>query len=211
VSKPLQRRIKRGFDVVAAICGLVLGAPFMAAATVAVAVTMGRPVLFRQARVGLHGQSFTIVKFRTMRGAEGPDGQPLADAERLTRLGVFLRDLSLDELPQLWNVLRGDLSVVGPRPLLLEYLPLYTPEQARRHEVPPGITGWAQVNGRNGVSWDQRFVLDVWYVDHWSLLLDARILIMTIGKVLRRAGISGPGVATMTRFVGSDAKRDELP
>jgi len=181
----------------------------MAVVAAAVAVTMGRPVIFRQVRAGLHGEPFTIVKFRTMRDPYGSGGRTLTDEERLTRLGSLLRNLSLDELPQLWSVLRGDLSVVGPRPLLAEYLPLYTPEQARRHEVPPGITGWAQVNGRNGISWDERFVLDVWYVDHWSLLLDARILLMTIGKVVRRAGVSGTGVATMVRFVGSETPRDE--
>ena len=200
--KPLQRRAKRGVDLAVSIVGLVLGTPLFAAAAVAVAVSMGRPLMFRQVRPGLHGAPFTVWKFRTMRDATGPDGLPLDDAERLTRTGALLRRLSLDELPQLWNVARGDLSLVGPRPLLMEYLPLYSPEQARRHDVRPGITGWAQVNGRNSISWKRRFELDLWYVDHWSLALDLRILVKTVGKVLRRKGISGGGVATMTRFLG---------
>jgi lipopolysaccharide/colanic/teichoic acid biosynthesis glycosyltransferase len=190
-------------DLAVAIVGLTVGSPVIAVIAVAVLATMGRPVFFRQVRPGVGGKPFTVVKFRTMRNAVGRDGQPLADDERLTRLGAFLRKLSLDELPQLWNVLRGDLSLVGPRPLLMEYLPLYTPEQARRHEVRPGITGWAQVNGRNAINWEQKFALDVWYVDHWSLWLDLRILLRTVAKVLRREGISGAGVSTMTKFTGT--------
>jgi len=157
---------KRLIDLVLASIGLVLVLPLLLLAGLAVLVTVGRPVVFRQERAGLHGRPFTLYKLRTMRAAAGPDGQPLPDAERLTRLGRVLRKLSIDELPQLWNVLRGDMSLVGPRPLYVKYIPRYTLEQARRLEAQPGITGWAQVNGRNAVSWDERFRLDVWYVDH---------------------------------------------
>jgi lipopolysaccharide/colanic/teichoic acid biosynthesis glycosyltransferase len=159
-------------------------------------------VLFEQVRPGLHGRPFRLVKFRSMRDARRPDGSLLPDSERLTALGRFLRSSSLDELPELWNVLRGDMSLVGPRPLLMEYLALYSTEQARRHEVRPGITGWAQVNGRNSVPWPERLAMDVWYVDHRSMLLDLRILFMTVGRVLRRSGISEHGEATMTAFRG---------
>ena len=159
-------------------------------------------MLFRQDRPGLHGRPFEVLKFRTMLDAAGPDGRPLPDAERLTGLGRFLRRTSLDELPQLWNVLRGDISLVGPRPLLMQYLPRYSPEQARRHEVCPGITGWAQVNGRNALTWEEKFELDVWYVDHWSLALDLRILAMTAWRVLRGAGVAQAGHATMPEFMG---------
>lgn len=165
---------------------------------------MGSPVLFRQARPGLHGAPFEMVKFRTMSDALGPDGQPLSDAERLTGFGHWLRATSLDELPGLWSVLKGDMSLVGPRPLLIEYLPLYTPEQARRHEVRPGVTGWAQINGRNAIGWDEKFALDVWYIDHQSVWLDLRIIAMTVLKIIRRDGISAAGEATMTRFVGKE-------
>jgi lipopolysaccharide/colanic/teichoic acid biosynthesis glycosyltransferase len=164
---------------------------------------LGSPALFRQVRPGLHGRPFMMVKFRTMTDERGADGELLPDAQRLTAFGRFLRASSLDELPELWNVLRGEMSLVGPRPLLMEYLPLYSPEQARRHEVRPGITGWAQVNGRNAVSWDERFKLDVWYVDHRSLWLDLRILWLTVRKVLVREGISAQGEATMSRFTGN--------
>ena len=164
---------------------------------------LGRPIFFRQVRPGLHGKPFEMVKFRTMTSEHGPDGQLLPDAMRLTPFGSFLRATSLDELPELWNVLKGDMSLVGPRPLLMEYLPLYTPEQARRHEVRPGITGWAQVNGRNAISWADKFALDVWYVDHRSLWLDVRILWLTVRKVVVRDGISAHGDATMPKFEGS--------
>jgi lipopolysaccharide/colanic/teichoic acid biosynthesis glycosyltransferase len=164
---------------------------------------MGSPVLFVQERPGLGGRPFRLVKFRTMRHATAPDGAPLPDADRLTPLGRFLRATSLDELPQLWNVLRGELSLVGPRPLLMQYLARYTPEQARRQDVLPGITGWAQVNGRNALAWDEKLALDVWYVDHWSLGLDLKILVRTLGKVLRRDGISQRGQATMPEFLGT--------
>ncbi len=166
---------------------------------------LGSPVLFRQVRPGLHGKPFTMVKFRTMTDERGPDGALLPDAQRLTPFGRFLRASSLDELPELWNVLRGEMSLVGPRPLLMEYLPIYTPEQARRHEVRPGITGWAQVNGRNAISWTDKFALDVWYVDHRSLWLDVQILWRTVRKVLLRDGISAEGVATMSKFTGSES------
>ena len=164
---------------------------------------LGSPVFFKQIRPGLHGRPFEMVKFRSMTDARGPDGQLLPDADRLTPFGRFLRASSLDELPGLWNVLKGDMSLVGPRPLLMEYLPLYSPEQARRHNVRPGITGWAQVNGRNALSWDDKFKLDVWYVDNRSLWLDINILWLTVRKVLVREGISAAGEATMSKFTGS--------
>ncbi len=164
---------------------------------------LGSPVLFRQVRPALHGRPFMMVKFRTMTDERGADGELLPDVQRLTPFGRFLRATSLDELPELWNVLRGEMSLVGPRPLLMEYLPLYSPEQARRHEVRPGITGWAQVNGRNALSWEERFELDVWYVDHRSLWLDLYILWLTVRKVILREGISAQGEATMPRFIGN--------
>jgi sugar transferase EpsL len=194
---------KRFLDVVVAGMGLVVLAPVLAVVTVVIAVVLGRPVLFRQERPGLGGRPFTLYKFRTMRNATDASGAPLPDAARLTATGRFLRAASLDELPELWNVLRGDMSLVGPRPLLPEYLPLYSVEQARRHEVRPGLTGWAQVNGRNAVGWDERLAMDVWYVDHRSLRLDLAILVRTVLLVLRRDGISAAGEATMARFRGS--------
>jgi len=194
--------MKRLFDLVLAIAALaVLALPLLVLYAM-VRRKLGSPVLFRQVRPGLHGRPFMMIKFRTMTDARGPDGELLPDAQRLTAFGRFLRASSLDELPELWNVLRGEMSLVGPRPLLMEYLPLYSPEQARRHEVRPGITGWAQVNGRNAVSWEERFRLDVWYVDHRSLWLDLRILWLTVRKVLVREGISAQGEATMPRFTG---------
>jgi len=168
---------------------------------------MGPPALFRQQRPGRNGEPFILLKFRTMRDANGADGQPLPDAERLTPLGEFVRRSSLDELPQLLNVLRGDMSLVGPRPLLMEYLPLYSARQARRHEVRPGITGWAQVNGRNALGWPQRVELDVWYVENRSFLLDLKILMLTVGRVVSRSGISQPGAATMEKFRGNEPER----
>jgi lipopolysaccharide/colanic/teichoic acid biosynthesis glycosyltransferase len=164
---------------------------------------LGSPVLFRQARPGLLGKPFTMIKFRSMTDQRSADGKLLPDAQRLTSLGRFLRASSLDELPELWNVLRGEMSLVGPRPLLMDYLPHYTREQARRHEVRPGITGWAQINGRNAISWEDKFVLDVWYVDNQSLALDLRILMLTVARVLSRKGINGDGEATVSRFTGS--------
>ena len=198
--------MKRLFDITAALVALLLLCLPLLALTLLVRRKLGRPAFFRQVRPGLQGQPFEMVKFRTMTDARGPDGALLPDADRLTPFGRFLRASSLDELPQLWNVLKGDMSLVGPRPLLMEYLPLYSPEQARRHAVRPGITGWAQVNGRNAISWDDKFKLDVWYVDHRSLWLDLRILWMTVRKVLVRDGISAAGEATMARFTGESSK-----
>jgi lipopolysaccharide/colanic/teichoic acid biosynthesis glycosyltransferase len=194
--------VKRVFDFVAASLALLLLALPLLALAWLIRHKLGSPVLFCQVRPGLHGRPFTMVKFRTMTDERGPDGALLPDVQRLTPFGRFLRASSLDELPELWNVLKGEMSLVGPRPLLMEYLPLYTPEQARRHEVRPGITGWAQVNGRNAISWADKFALDVWYVDHRSLWLDVRILWRTVRKVLVRDGISAPGDATMPKFEG---------
>jgi lipopolysaccharide/colanic/teichoic acid biosynthesis glycosyltransferase len=197
--------VKRVFDLLAAILGLLLLAVPLALLAWQVRRKLGSPVFFSQVRPGLHGKPFLMVKFRTMTDERDADGALLSDAQRLTAFGRFLRASSLDELPELWNVLCGEMSLVGPRPLLMEYLPLYTPEQARRHEVRPGITGWAQVNGRNEISWDDKFALDVWYVDHRSLLLDIRILWLTVRKVLVRDGISAPGDATMPKFDGQSS------
>lgn len=195
--------MKRFFDIsVATVLGILL-MPALCLIAIAVRRRMGTPVLFRQTRPGRDGKPFEMVKFRTMRDAIDPDGQPLPDAERLTPLGQFLRRTSLDELPELWNVLKGEMSLVGPRPLLMEYLPLYSPEQARRHEVRPGITGWAQINGRNAIGWEEKFALDVWYVDNRSIGLDLRILWLTAAKVIARDGISAEGEATMPKFTGS--------
>jgi len=195
--------VKRLFDFSVALLLLVALWPLLLLLAVMVRLHLGSPVLFRQLRPGLHGHPFYICKFRTMTDACDVDGVLRADAERLTPPGRFMRRFSLDELPQLFNVLRGDLSLVGPRPLLMEYLPLYSAGQARRHEVRPGITGWAQVNGRNAISWDERFRLDVWYVEHHSFLLDMKILWMTLLKVLRSEGVSQKGHATMEKFRGS--------
>lgn len=193
---------KRLLDVTLASVALLLLLPFIGLLALLVRSRLGTPVLFRQRRPGLNGRIFTIYKFRTMTDSRDEQGQLLPDAERLTSFGRFLRSSSLDELPELWNVLSGDMSLVGPRPLLMQYLPRYTPEQARRHEVRPGITGWAQVNGRNALSWEQKFSLDVWYVDHVSLWLDVKIIALTIWKIVRREGISQPGQATMEEFQG---------
>lgn len=195
--------MKRLFDLLMAASLLLLLSLPMLLLYVVARVEFGTPVFFRQTRPGLHGRPFTMVKFRTMTSERGPDGELLPDAERLTALGRFLRASSLDELPELWNVLRGEMSMVGPRPLLMEYLPLYSAEQARRHDVRPGITGWAQVNGRNAIEWDERFRLDIWYVEHRSFWLDLRILWLTARKVFAREGISAEGEATMPRFTGN--------
>lgn len=199
---------KRVFDVVVAAAALAICAPLMGAVALFVELTMGSPVLFRQKRPGLHGVPFTLVKFRTMTEERHPNGSPLPDRVRLTRAGAFLRRTSLDELPQLWNVLRGEMSLVGPRPLLMEYLPLYTPEQMRRHDAKPGLIGWAGVNGRNANSWEEKFRLDVWYVDHWSYLLDLKIFSMAFFTVLSGEGVSEEGQATATPFTGSPQHRD---
>ncbi len=195
--------LKRMLDILVAGIAVIALAPLLVTIAVLVRVSMGRPVVFTQSRPGLDGRPFRLFKFRTMRDASGPGGEPLPDAERLTPFGRWLRTTSLDELPELFNILRGEMSLVGPRPLLMEYLPLYSPEQARRHAVRPGLTGWAQVNGRNALTWEARFKMDVWYVDHQSLLLDLRILGRTLLTVLRREGIAHPDQATMERFRGT--------
>lgn len=198
--------MKRLFDVLAVLLSAPVWLPLFAIVYLLVWWQLGQPVFFTQRRPGLRGRPFSLVKFRSMTDQRGPDGQRLPDSERLTPFGRFLRSSSLDELPELFLVLRGDMSLVGPRPLLMEYLDRYTPEQARRHELRPGITGWAQVNGRNAVSWEERFKLDVWYVDNRSFWLDLRILVVTTWRVLTRQGISAAGEATMPEFLGS--KRD---
>ncbi|HCT41971.1 MAG TPA: sugar transferase [Moraxellaceae bacterium] len=198
--------IKRTFDVMASVGALVVLSPVFLGVAYMVRKNLGSPVLFRQVRPGMHGKPFEMIKFRTMLDAVDAQGNALPDDQRLTPFGQFLRSASLDELPELWNVLKGDMSLVGPRPLLMEYLPLYSPEQARRHEAKPGVTGWAQINGRNAISWEDKFKLDVWYVDNQSLWLDIRILFMTVKKVVVRDGISADGEATMTRFYGTVKK-----
>jgi len=193
---------KRILDLALAVPLLVLLLPALALVALLVRIKLGSPVLFRQQRPGLHGKPFTLFKFRTMTDARDVQGRLLPDAERLTRLGRFLRGTSADELPELFNVLKGDMSLVGPRPLLMQYLDRYTPEQMRRHEVKPGITGWAQVNGRNAITWEQKFALDVWYVDHWSFWLDLKVIALTFWKILIREGVSQPGHATAEEFMG---------
>lgn len=190
-------------DILISGIALILLSPVIAWTSWKIRKNLGAPVVFRQVRPGLNAKPFTLVKFRSMRNANDSKGTPLPDAERMTPFGQFLRSSSLDELPELWSVLKGDMSLVGPRPLLNEYLPLYSAEQARRHEVRPGITGWAQVNGRNSLSWEDKFKLDVWYVDNRSILLDFKILFMTVQKVLAREGISADGEVTMSKFSGS--------
>ncbi len=197
-------QMKRALDLIVAVFALILLSPLMLVIAVLVLLLLGRPILFVQERPGLHGKPFKIYKFRTMRNHETGGPTDTADAERMTRFGRFLRSTSIDELPELWNVVKGDMSLVGPRPLLMEYLPLYSPEQARRQEVRPGLTGWAQVQGRNTLSWDRKFELDVWYVDNRSVWLDLKILALTVVKVLARDGIAQEGEATMTRFRGND-------
>jgi len=195
--------VKRAFDLLVTLPVLILVAPVLGVIALLVRLKLGRPVLFSQARPGLNGEIFTLHKFRSMRDAFDADGHPLPDAARLTGFGRILRAASLDELPELWNVLRGEMSLVGPRPLLVQYLERFTPEQARRHAVLPGITGWAQINGRNALTWEEKFRLDVWYVDHWTPGLDLKILVLTVWKVLRREGISAPGQATAGEFMGT--------
>lgn len=192
--------LKRIFDLVIGGLALVLLAPVMLVIAVAVRFSLGSPVIFSQQRPGLHGKIFRMYKFRTMTTAKDDAGNPLSDEQRLTRLGRILRSTSLDELPELFNVVQGSMSLVGPRPLLMEYLPMYSDEEARRHDVKPGITGWAQVNGRNSLSWEEKFALDVWYVDHQSLWLDVRILFLTVWTVLKRDGVSASSHATMPKF-----------
>jgi sugar transferase EpsL len=209
-------RGKRAFDVVVAGAALIILSPLIAAVAVVVALALGTPLLFRQVRPGLHGQPFTLIKFRTMSNARCREGSLLPDNERLGRVGAFLRSTSLDELPELWNVLKGDMSIVGPRPLLMQYVSRYNAHQARRHEVPPGITGWAVVNGRNALSWEEKLDLDVWYIDHRSVVLDARIIWRTLTAVVRRQGISSDGHVTTPEFMGTEYRQlagtsDERP
>ena len=196
---PLSKRI---FDLVLTIPGLILISPILFFVAILVRIVHGKPIFFTQLRPGFRGELFTVYKFRTMTDQRDENGELLPDEQRLTSLGRFLRTISLDELPELFNVLRGEMSLVGPRPLLIQYLDRYSPEQARRHDVLPGITGWAQVNGRNALTWGDKFRLDVWYVDNWSLWLDIKILALTLWKVIKREGISQPGHATAEEFMG---------
>lgn len=204
MTKLYQHGGKRALDVVLVTLTLILLSPVLLVIAFVVRRKLGISVIFRQQRPGQHGKPFTLYKFRTMTGARDADGNLLPDADRLTPFGRFLRRTSIDELPELFNVLKGDMSLVGPRPLLMQYLDRYTPEQARRHEVRPGITGWAQINGRNALSWEEKFELDIWYVNNLSLWLDLKILVLTIWKVLRREGISQGGHATMPEFMGTE-------
>lgn len=194
--------LKRFLDIIGSALGLILLSPVIVVLAILIRHKLGSPVLFRQVRPGLGGKPFEMVKFRSMKDAVDQNGHPLPDAQRLTGFGRKLRAISLDELPELWNVLKGDMSLVGPRPLLMEYLPLYSPEQARRHEVRPGVTGWAQVNGRNAIGWHDKFALDVWYVDHRSMWLDLRIIVLTVMKVVRREGVVAENSVTTEKFTG---------
>ena len=198
--------LKRAFDIAASTSALVLLSPVLAITAYKVKKELGSPVLFRQTRPGLYGKPFEMIKFRSMKDATDKEGNALPDSERLTEFGKKLRASSLDELPELWNVFKGDMSLVGPRPLLMEYLPLYSVEQAKRHNVRPGVTGYAQVNGRNSLSWEDKFKLDTWYVEHQSLCLDMKILLKTVKKVIIKDGISAEGEATMTKFTGTKFK-----
>ena len=195
--------VKRLIDIVGSFIGLTLSSPLIIVVAIVIYFTMGRPIFFKQIRPGLRGTPFLIYKFRTMLDLRDENGNLLPDEKRLTKIGKFLRNTSLDELPELWNVLKGDMSLVGPRPLLMEYLGRYTPEQARRHNVKPGITGWAQINGRNAISWDEKFKLDLWYVDNWNIFLDLKIIFITLIKVIKREGVSAEGHATMPEFKGN--------
>ena len=195
---------KRAMDILGATLGLVILSPLILFVAILIRLSMGKPVLFRQVRPGTNEKPFIIYKFRTMNDNRAPDGSLLSDKERLIRLGVFLRKSSIDELPELWNVLKGDMSLVGPRPLLMQYLPLYNEFQRKRMNIKPGITGWAQVNGRNAILWEQKFEMDVWYVDHQSFLLDIKILWLTFIKIIRRESINAPGEATMSLFMGTE-------
>ncbi len=201
--------VKRIMDIVVTTCLLMILSPVLLIISTLVVLWHGFPILFRQKRPGYQGKVFTLYKFRTMRDLTDQEGNPLPDADRLTKFGQFLRATSLDELPELINVLKGEMSLIGPRPLLIAYLPLYNHEQSRRHEVLPGITGWAQIHGRNNITWQEKFALDVWYVDHWSFWLDIKILGITIVKVLRREGISQPGQATAEFFMGNPPKSNQ--
>jgi lipopolysaccharide/colanic/teichoic acid biosynthesis glycosyltransferase len=195
--------IKRLFDICFSLAAMIFLSPLLLSVMVIIRIKLGSPVFFRQQRPGYRGQPFEMIKFRTMADIRDNEGNLLSDGERLTNYGRFLRSTSIDELPELWNVLKGDMSLVGPRPLLMEYLPLYTPEQRRRHDVHPGVTGWAQINGRNAISWDEKFAFDIWYVDNHSFFLDLKILLMTAKNVLIRRGVNAVGSSTMPRFTGS--------
>ncbi len=197
------QKIKRLIDIIGSLIGLTITSPIMITISIIIYFAMGRPIFFKQVRPGLNGKPFVIYKFRTMLDLRDKDGKPLPDEKRLTTIGKFLRSTTLDELPQFWNVLKGDMSLVGPRPFLMEYLDRYTPEQARRHNAKPGMTGWAQVNGRNAISWEKKFELDVWYVDNWNILLDLKIIFLTILKVFKREGINAEGYATTPEFRGN--------
>ena len=197
--------MKRLFDFFASLLALFFLSPVLLIIALRIRKRLGSPVLFKQVRPGLNGKPFEMIKFRSMRDATDASGKPLPDAERMTPFGAFLRSSSLDELPGLWSVLKGDMSLVGPRPLLMEYLPLYSPEQYRRHEVRPGLSGWAQVNGRNAISWSEKFKLDVWYVENASFLLDLKIILLTLKKVVKKDDINAAGEATMSRFTGPDS------
>lgn len=206
VTAQMYRFSKRFFDIVVAAIGLVLLFPLILMVASLVRINLGSPIIYRQTRPGIHGEPFEILKFRSMLHQTGSESGTLSNEQRLTPFGKVLRSLSLDELPELWNILKGDMSIVGPRPLLMDYLALYDSKQARRHEVQPGLTGWSQVNGRNALSWDEKFELDIWYVDHASFWLDLKIILMTVSKVLRREGISHPGDVAMPRFQGSSSR-----
>ena len=203
----LPLKVKRTVDLIVSFALLTALSPLLFAVGILLFLTMGRPILFRQRRAGRYGRPFIVYKFRTMTDERGVQGQPAADRERVTRVGRLLRLLSIDELPQLWNVLRGDMSLVGPRPLLMQYLERYSAEEMRRHQVKPGMTGWAQVNGRNATSWQERFALDVWYVENWSLALDARILLRTLWTVLAGEGVAHGGHVSMPEFLGSERNK----
>jgi len=203
----VEKTIKRAFDILGAGIGLLLSSPLFVIVALLIKIDSSGPVFFKQDRAGLRGNPFVIYKFRTMKDVHDDNGTPLPDEQRITRLGMFLRKTSIDELPELINVLKGDMSLVGPRPLLMEYLDRYTPEQARRHEVKPGVTGWAQVNGRNLLNWEDKFKLDVWYIDNYSIWLDIKILLLTLVKVLRREGISADGHVSMPKFMGNDKNK----
>lgn len=204
----MNRILKTCLDYTVATIALILLAPLMLLIAILIRCTMGGPVLFRQKRPGLRGKPFTMIKFRTMRDAVDSRGKSLPDEQRITAFGEWLRRSSLDELPELIHVLRGEMSLVGPRPLMMEYLPRYSAEQARRHDVLPGITGWAQINGRNSIAWEDKFRLDVWYVDNWTVWLDVKILLLTIKKVVKRDGISAEGYATVSEFMGSEVSNE---
>jgi lipopolysaccharide/colanic/teichoic acid biosynthesis glycosyltransferase len=202
------RIAKRLLDLIGSFFGLILLSPFLTLLAIAIYFKLGRPVFYKQERPGLYGNPFILYKFRSMTQEVDKEGHPLPDEKRLTSFGKFLRRWSLDEFPELWNVFRGDMSLVGPRPLLMEYLPRYSAEQRRRHDVKPGLTGWAQINGRNAITWDDRFRLDVWYVDHWNFWLDIKILFRTLFHFLKREGITAEGHATMPKFLGATGKSD---